>query len=168
MDQAVKVTRGNVVGIGKVKIPRTQEFDYEIPMLSFLVIEEPNGGFVSSCIHFQIDGYGKADDAAVEDMIDSVYNFLKVNFSRLTIDDAWLNLKDLCHTANNTTIELWNAYHDVQLSLAAMGIPTDSIEILKKRIEQLQIRISQLESENVQLKKAVSLIIDYIPFRKAV
>lgn len=164
MNQTVRVSRGKVVGIGKVKIPRTQEFNYEIPMLSFLVIEESDNSFVSSCMHFQIDGYGTADDAAVEDMINNVDYFLNVNFTRLSTDDAWLNLKDLSHV-NDDNKELWNAYRDVQFNLAAMGIPTDSVENLKKRISQMQRRIEQLESENVQLKDKLSLIVDYTPLR---
>jgi hypothetical protein len=166
MNQIVKISRGTVVGIGKVKIPRTQEFNYEIPMLSFLVVEDKNGKFVSSCIHLRIDGYGTADDIAVENMIDNIKYFLNVNFSRLSIDDAWFNLKDLSHTDDNVITELWNAYHDVQFNLAAMGIPTDSVEILKKRINQLQLRIDQLESENTQLKEELSLIVDYTSLRR--
>jgi hypothetical protein len=127
MNRTVSVSRGSVVGIGKVKIPRTQEFNYEIPMLSFLVIEESGNNFVSSCMHLQIDGYGSVDDTAVEDMIDNVNYFLKVNFSKLSIEDAWLNLKDLSYVNDNTK-ELWNAYRDVQFNLAAMGLPTDSKE----------------------------------------
>jgi len=165
MNHVVKVSRGSVVGIGKVKIPRTQEFDYEIPMLSFLVIEEANNNFVSSCIHFQIDGYGATDGTAVDDMIENINYFLKTNFSRLSLEDAWLNLKDLCHTTSDAITELWNAYHDVQINLASMGIPTDSIEVLKKRIAQMQLRINQLESENAYLKEELSLIVDYTPLR---
>ena len=166
MSQTVMVSRGKVVGIGKVKIPRTAEFGYEIPMLSFLVIEEADGGFVSSCMHLQIDGYGLADDAAVENMISSINGLLRSNFSRLSIDDAWQNLKDLSHV-DNDTMELWNAYRDVQFNLAAMGIPTDSAEILKKRIAQMQLRIDQLESENAKLKEDLPLIVEYTPLRAA-
>ena len=90
-------------------------------MLSFLVIEEAKNSFVSSCMHLRIDGYGTADDAAVEDMINNIDYFLKVNFIRLPIDDAWLNLKDLSHV-NDDTNELWNAYRDIQFDIAAMGI----------------------------------------------
>ena len=164
MDQTVKVSRGNVVGIGKVKIPRTYEFNYEIPMLSFLVIEESKDSFVSSCMHLHIDGYGTADDTAVEDMINSITYFLKVNFTRLPVNDAWLNLKDLSHV-DDATKELWDAYRDVQFNLAAKGIPTDSIEVLRKRISQMQHRIEQLKSENAELKDALSLIVDYTPLR---
>jgi len=164
LNQTLRVSRGNVVGIGKVKIPRTQDFDYEIPMLSFLVIEESDNSFVSSCMHLRIDGYGTADDTAVDDMINNIDYFLKANFTRLSPDNAWLNLKDLSHV-NNDTNELWNAYRDVQFDLAAKGMPTDSVEILKKRIAQMQRRIEQLESENVQLKDRLSLIVDYTPLR---
>lgn len=164
MGQTVKVSRGNVVGIGKLKIPRTVDFVHEIPMLSFLVVEDPNGGFVSSCMHLQIDGYGTAEDTAVDSMVNGINAFLKSNFSRLPIGDAWFNLKDLSHV-DAETMELWNAYRDVQFNLASMGIPTDSVESLKKRISQLQHRVDQLESENTQLKGGLSLIVDYTPFR---
>ena len=166
MNQTVEVPRGTVAGIGKVKIPRTAEFDYEIPMLSFLVIKEADGGFVSSCMHLQLDGYGAEDDAAVEDMINNINYFLNANFSRLSAEDAWLNLKELSHVDCDTA-ELWNAYRDVQFDLAAMGIPTDSVENLKKRIAQMRQRIEQLESDNAQLKEKLSLIVDYMPLRGA-
>ena len=165
MNQAVRISRGAVVGIGKVKIPRTLEFNYEIPMLSFLVISETQDSFIASCMHLQIDGYGTAEDVAVYDMIDSINSFLKANFSKLHIEDAWLNLKDLSHVDKDTA-ELWNAYRDVQFDLAARGIPTDSVESLKKRISQLQLRIGQLESENIRLTEALSLIVDYTPLRE--
>ena len=166
MNQTIKVSRGNVVGIGKVKILRSVEFDYEIPMLSFLVIEETENSYISSCMHLQIDGYGAKDDTAVNNMITNINDFLKANFSRLSINDAWHNLKDLSHV-DQDTVELWDAYRDVQFDLAAKGIPTDSVEILKKKITRMQLRIGQLESENTQLKKAYTLppIVDYTPLR---
>jgi len=135
-------------------------------MLSFLVIQEASGGFVSSCMHLRVDGYGAADDVAVDDMIDSINSFLKSNFSRLADEDAWVNLKELSHV-DNDTIELWDAYRDVQFGLAARGIPTDSAESLKKRIDQLRRRIEQLESENVRLREELTLIVDYTPLQGA-
>ena len=164
MDQIVRVSRGDVVGIGKLKMPRTSEFNYEIPMLSFLVISENQESYIASCMHLHIDGYGAADDAAVDDMIDNINGFLKTNFSKLSLGDAWLNLKDLSHI-NENTIELWNAYRDIQFNLASRGLPSDSAESLRKRISQLQLRIEQLEAENAQLKQELSLIVDYTPLR---
>ena len=164
MNRTVKVSRGTVVGIGKIKIPRTVEFNYEMPMLSFLVIEEAKDSFISSCMHLQIDGYGVKDDVAVGDMITSIEYFLKTNFSRLSSEDAWNNLKDLCHI-DQDTIELWNAYRDVQFDLASLGIPTDSVDSLKKKIDQMQRRIEQLEAKNAELLKELSLIVEYTPLR---
>ena len=165
MNNTIKVSRGDVVGIGKVKIPRTMEFNYEIPMLAFLVIGETQTSFISSCMHLRIDGYGSADDDAVSNMINNISDFLKTNFLRLSPDEAWINLKDLSHV-DDDVIELWNAYRDVQFDLAAKGIPTDSADSLRKRITQLQRRIEQLESENALLKKELTLIVDYTPLRE--
>lgn len=158
MNQAIKVSRGTVIGIGKVKTLKSRGFIYEIPLLSFLVINEAQNNFISSCMHLHIDGYGTVEDAAVNDMIDNINYFLKANFSKLSTEDAWLNLKDLSHI-DEATKELWDAYRDVQFDLAAEGIPTDSVESLRKRI-------SQLEAENTQLKEELSLIVDYTPLQK--
>jgi len=166
MTQTIKISRGTVVGIGKVKIPRTRALDYEIPMLSFLVLNDDQDSFVASCMHVRMDGYGTTEDAAVFDMIDNVNYLLKSNFEKLSVEDAWFNLKDLSHIDERST-ELWNAYHDIQLNLASKGVSTDSVENLQKRIDQLQLRIKQLESENVQLKEELSLIVDYIPLETA-
>jgi hypothetical protein len=164
MTQMVKVSRGTVVGIGKLKIPRTPEFNYEIPMLSFLVINENQDNYVASCMHLRVDGYGKKEDLAVNDMIENISFFLKANFSKVSIEDAWFNLKDVSRI-DDTTKELWDAYRDVQFDLASIGITTDSVAILKKRIEQLQFRIKQLEKENALLKE--DIIVDYTPLRTA-
>jgi hypothetical protein len=165
----VTTSRGEVVGIGKIKIPRTSEFDYEIPMLSFIVIKESAKSFVATCMHLQLDGYGAADDLAVGNMADRIRYFLRENFQALNPVEAWANLKDLSHV--DETSELWNAYRDVQFELAQYGIPTDSIGVLKRKISQLQTRIDQLATKNDQLVKELEkvreLYVDYIPVRKA-
>jgi cell fate (sporulation/competence/biofilm development) regulator YlbF (YheA/YmcA/DUF963 family) len=166
----VSVARGDVVGIGKIKIPRTREFNYEIPMLSFIVIEDKKGSFVSTCIHLQMDGYGSAPDLAVDDMGECIYHFLRQNFDKLSREDAWFNLKDLFHADDNMS-ELWDAYRDVQLDLATNDISTDNVANLKRKIMQLQRRINELESKNAQLEKKISdvreLIVDYISVQAA-
>ena len=163
--EIIKVSRGEVEGIGKLKIPRTADFNYEIPMLSFLVIKEKEGEFVSSCIHLQVDGYGTADDSAIADMIINIEYFLKANFSRLSKQDAWLNLIDLSFV-DKDNMETWNAYRNVQFRLAALGIPTDNVENLRKKIDQMQRRIEQLEKENEKLEQELSLIVEYTPLRE--
>jgi len=187
MNWTVKVSRGDVVGIGKIKVPRTMNFNYEIPMLTCLVIAEPGGGFVSTCLNLHIDGYGKQEKAAVDDMLENIDYFLTSNFSRLPINDAWLNLRDLGHFEQDD-LELWNAYRDVQFSLASAGISMDSVPTLRERIALLQIemtndhlkkdvktlnnivsslqhRIEQLEAENTELKKTNFMLMYYTSLR---
>jgi hypothetical protein len=120
MDQ-IRVSRGNVAGIGKVKIPRTAVFNYEIPVLFFLVTEEEDGEFASACLHLRLDGYGKTAIEAIDDMRERIDYFLEVNFSKLSKADAYLNLKELSHV-EQYTMELWNAYSDAQFDLAARDI----------------------------------------------
>jgi len=157
---------GDVVGIGKLKIPRTLEFNHEIPMLSFIVVKKTDSKYVSTCLHLLVDGYGNAIDVAVNDMINAIESFLRSNFEHLSVDEAWFNLKDLAH-ADEFSAPLWNVYRDFQFDLAANGEATDTVDALKKRIRQLNKRIEQLEQENEELKKSLAdakedFIIDFI------
>jgi hypothetical protein len=120
MNQTVEVSRGTVVGIGKVKIPRTRELDREIQLLSFLYIKESDTSFITTCIHLRIDGYGKTLEEAERDMVQSIYYFLCQNFKELSPEDAWDNLYDY-YKADEWSNELWNAYHKVQILLSMCG-----------------------------------------------
>ena len=166
------VLKGQIIGVGKLKVPRTLEFNYEIPMLSFIVIKKPDGKYASTCLHLLVDGYGTAVDIAVNDMIDAIESFLRSTFDNLPIDDAWNTIKDLSHSDEHTS-PLWNAYRDFHFDLAAAGNVTDSIEALKKRIRQLSKRIEQLEHENQVLKKSMAeakedFIIDFIEKKEGI
>jgi len=155
MNQTVKISRGNIVGIGKVKIPRTQELDYEIQLLSFLDIQESETSFISTCIHLRIDGYGKTIEEAEADMVESVYYFLCQNFQKLAFEDAWDNLRGLIKS-DDWSNELWDAYHEVQILLSQRGISTDNIANLSSRLEQLAKRVEELEAlvKNMDQEKA--------------
>ena len=120
VDQPIRVSRGEVLGIGKFKIPRTDKFDYEIPLLSFLSIKEAEDSFISTCIHLHIDGYGKTEEAADKDMMKNASFFLSQNFSKLSYEDAWDNLRDL-FKSDDWSNELWTAYHEVQIQLSIAG-----------------------------------------------
>jgi len=120
LDQPIMVSRGEVVGIGKFKIPRTEEFDYEIQLLSFVSIKEAEDSFISTCIHLHIDGYGKTEDEADRNMMKNASFFLSQNFSKLSIKDAWDNLRDL-FKSDDWSNELWTAYHEVQIQLSIQG-----------------------------------------------
>jgi len=171
-EQPIVVSRGNVVGIGKVKIPRTHELDYEIQMLSFLVIKESETSFISTCIHLRVDGYGKTVQDANKDMVENIYFLLCQNFAKLSFDDAWDNLRDL-YKADDWSNELWDAYHEVQIRLSIQGRPTDNILSLLTRLVQLTGRVKQLESQEAHAvageisKLADDLIVDYTSLDEA-
>jgi hypothetical protein len=159
MNQTVEVSRGTVVGIGKVKVPRSQELDQEIQLLSFLDIRESDTSFISTCIHLRIDGYGKTPAEAERDMVQSIYYFLCQNFQKLSPEDAWDNLFDY-FAADDWSNELWNAYHKVQILLSMRGVSTDNSANLSKRIEQLDKRVKKLESKvkNMELEAARAML----------
>jgi len=140
MSQAIGIDRGNVVGFGKIKIPKTQEFDHEIPLLTFLDIQETETSFVSTCIHLRIDGYGNTIEKAEEDMVDNVFYFLRENFQKLSLEDAWDNFLDLvkCDDWSN---ELWDAYHKVQIQLSMQRKSTDNPEENLDRYNYLMKRM---------------------------
>jgi len=163
-DRKVKpviVTRGEVMGIGKAKFPRKDAFNYEIPIFSFVVIKEPDGGFVASCIHLHIDGYGTTEEAAMDDMLDTIDTFLWSNFEKLESANAWDNLIELSKIDEDTK-ELWDAYRHVQFRLAERNISAeDEVEHLKKRIGHLQQQKEMLEKEmERQGKHAAEPVID--------
>jgi hypothetical protein len=161
MEEQIKTHRGEVLGIGKLKVPRGPDFDFIIPMLSFLVIKEFEGGYVSTCIHLQIDGYGKTEQDAILDMLDSVTLFLRENFTNPRCKDAaWIRLEELLHESTHEETELWDAYHRVQVRLSILGISTDSTEELWDWIKQLQNRVERLEDDAARkIEKEINTLI---------
>jgi len=165
MNRTVKVSRGTVVGIGKVKIPRTQEFDYEIQLLSFIDIQESETSFIASCIHLRMDGYGKTIEEAEEDMVENVYYLLCENFKKLSYEDAWDNLFDF-YKSDERSNELWDAYHEVQIHLSMKGIPTDNITSLSNRLKELEKRIKEWETRVKDMELEQSRIVFANEIRK--
>jgi len=164
--QPIRVSRGEVVGIGKFKIPRTKEFDYEIQLLAFLSIREAENSYISTCIHLRIDGYGKTEDEADRNMMKNAFFFLSQNFSKLSIEDAWDNLRDL-FKSNVWSNELWNAYHEVQIQLSIQGeqMMDPAAELfprflqlirLEKKEEELKSWESELEKIRIGLENRES------------
>jgi len=154
MEHDIRISRGKVIGLGRVKIPRTETFNHEIQLLSFLDIQESVASFIATCIHLRIDGYGKTAEEAEEDMVENVYYFLSKNFSELSINDAWDNLRDL-FKSDEWSNELWDAYHEVQIQLSMQGIPTDNTAEVLERLKQISIRVKEWEMrvKNMELEK---------------
>ena len=134
MNQTVNVSRGVVVGVGKIKIFPSNVLPYEIPMLSFLVVKEEENIYSSICIHLHIDGDGSSPEEARENMKDNILDFLHENFK----DDrangpAWDYLCELFLIDSNTK-ELWDAYRTSQINYSRGGIKTDiTADLLDKK-----------------------------------
>jgi hypothetical protein len=116
MDKGKVITsRGEVVGIGKIKVFPSSNLPYEIPMLSFLVVKELENMYSSICIHLRIDGDGASPEEARESMKDRILDFLHENFTPdRALGPAWDYLKSL-FLLDDTTRELWDAYRSLQV-----------------------------------------------------
>jgi len=123
MNQTVKVSRGIVVGIGTLKVFPSNTFPYEIPMLSFLVVQEQENTYSSICMHLHIDGDGASPEEARESMKDRILEFLDENFKGNRANGpAWDYLNELFQI-DDTTRELWDAYHSSQRNSVVKNLP---------------------------------------------
>ncbi len=155
MDNVV-ISRGEVVGIGKIKIFPSNNLPYEIPMLSFLVVKEQENVYSSICIHLRIDGDGASPEEARENMKDHILDFLQINFTgERAQGPAWEHLKEL-FLLDNTTHELWDAYRTLQVKFSQDGINTDITADLLERIENLQNQINKLVTVKEKLEKKLA------------
>jgi hypothetical protein len=190
-DSKLESNRGRIIGIGRVKIPKRNDFNYEIPLLSFVVIEKNDGGYVSSCIHLQIDGYGQTDEDAQNDMIDNILYYLDVNFNDENYKDCcWANLLDLFE-ASESSSALWDKYHAFQVMLAEKGQASDQysplqllrellvkLEELGEKIRELETRVANLEDKrackgskfiaSLKGEEKMLFIVQYIPVPRGV
>jgi len=144
----LKTNRGEVMGFGRVKVPRMPKlgFDYEIPLLSFITIKG-EGRYIATCIHLQLDGYGKDMQGACNDMVSNILYYLRENFKYPEcVDDAWENMYGLS-LSNPDTGVLWDKYHALQYGFAKKGIATDRDEEANRKIKELQEEVYRLESE---------------------
>jgi hypothetical protein len=144
MKNNVAINRGEVVGIGKLKVFPSQIFSYEIPMLSFIVVKEAPDSYVATCIQLQLDGYGYNPERASEDMRKNCISFLSDNFNDVRAKDkAWDNLHSLFSGPVN---EMWDAYRAVQLNLAESGVSTDAVGWFIDRIADLEKQVATLKA----------------------
>jgi hypothetical protein len=139
--------RGRVIGFGRVKFPKMPkvDFDLEVPLLSFVVIEAEYGReYVATCIHLQMDGYGISRERAVDDMISNIWSFLYRNFkNKEHRNEAWDCLYELSKS-NPRTNSLWDKYHALQYHFAKRGEPDHYTELVEK-INSLKNRVRELE-----------------------
>jgi hypothetical protein len=152
----VTTSRGEVVGIGKIKVFPSNNLPYEIPMLSFLVVKEQENVYSSICIHLHIDGDGASPEEARENMKDHILDFLHTNFTKERAKGAaWDYLKKL-FLLDETTQELWDAYRTLQVKFSQDGIQTDITAEMLDRIENLQNQINKLNTVKEKLEKKLA------------
>ena len=107
--EKVMTSRGEVVDTGEIIVYKSDEFPFEVPRLSFIIIKEDENTYASTCIDLHIDGDGTTPDEAVENMGENVFEFLRVNFANNRGDGpAWDYLKELAEIDENTK-ETWDA-----------------------------------------------------------
>jgi len=156
VNRIVRISRGNVVGIGKLKVFPSNTLPYEIPMLSFLVVQEQENTYSSICIHLHIDGDGASPEEARENMKDHIIEFLYENFKGNRAEGpAWDHLKEL-FKIDDTTRELWDAYRTSQIKYSQDGIQTDITSELLDRIERLHNQISRLMTIKEKMEKRLA------------
>jgi len=152
LGKEIKFTRGNVVGIGKVKIPLLPMFCYNIKWLSFLDVQKSENSFVSICVNLRIDGYGETREEAENDMFDSVIYFLYQNFSKLSLNDAWENLNGL-YKPNDRSKKLWDVYHEAQ------GQIINEIELMDFECQASEEETYEADSETGETQVGLADII---------
>jgi len=156
MNRSVEISRGIVVGIGKLKVFPSYNFPYEIPMLSFLVVQEQENTYSSICMHLHIDGDGSSPEEARENMKDHILEFLDENFKDNRADGpAWDHLNELFQI-DDTTCDLWNAYRTSQIKCSQNGIQTDITAELLDKIEKLQNQINRLTNVKEKIERKLS------------
>jgi len=167
--EELMTSRGQVIGLGRVKIPRMPKlgFDCEIPLLSFIVIQrEDETEHIATCIHLHIDGYGKTMDDAINDMVGNVWYFLHENFkSEECRDSAWDNLLEL-FKSNPQSDVLWDKYHALQVLLARDGRSADRYSKLYKEIQSLKAKVRELEARILANKSSISEIMPPVAVEK--
>jgi hypothetical protein len=138
------------MSIGYVKIHKAPEqgFDYEVPLLYSIGIKRNDDrGYIATCIHLQIDGYGDTLQEASNDMAHNARSYLFENFRCAeNKDDAWENLNELFKSNQEMGI-WWEKFREMQISLAKMGIPADPYSEVYQKVRSLECKAQKSEVE---------------------
>jgi len=152
----LQTEHGTIFRIGRVKVPKIPgQFDYEIPVLCFVVIERPldnvngegNSKYIATCINLQIDGYGNTPEEAQNEMAASVGEYIYSQFGSNPDNPeiAWNNIFSLWRSNEESSI-LWDKFNVVQIELAKKGKSTDG------RYDTLKMKFNELKKELRSLK----------------
>jgi len=155
----LRTSRGQVIGFGRVKIPKMPVigFNFEIPLLSFVITKRDDGRHIATCIHLQIDGYGKSMLDARNDMIGNIWDYLRETFNN-DEKSAWDNITDLLMSNTRSSI-LWDKYHIMQIEDAKKGLP-DHYSRLYENIKSLENKVNELEAELDKKEEYISAFLN--------
>ena len=152
----IETSRGNVVAIGELYIIKSVDFPYEIPRLSFIIMNDAKNSFVSTCIDFYIDGDGATLDEAKNNMCNNIYDFLLANFSNMRQDGpAWSHLESLV-VIDEASTELWNAFTMFRYALARQGKKTDISPELYEFMLSFKEKIDTLSKHDMEKENLIS------------
>jgi len=151
-------SRGEVVAIGEFKIRNSEEFPYEIPRFSYIIVKEAENTYASTCIDLHIDGDGATPDEAEANMGENVYDFLCVNFAKDRGNGpAWDYLKEL-YVIDENSKESWDVFSRYKLDLAKEGIKTDVACELMERVFSLKEEIDSLAKLNTTKEEELKVL----------
>jgi len=144
--------RGLAIGFGRVKIPKIPaiNFDLEVPLFSFVVIERDDDRlkYIASCIHLPVDGYGNSVEDAKLDMAMNISFLLHENFKDADCrKNIWETVYMFSKSNPNSSV-LWDKYHALQCLCAKNGESTDThYTKLQEKIVELEDKVKELEKE---------------------
>lgn len=160
MKEGIKVSTGDVVAIGELKVFATEKFPYNIPDFSFLVSKSDDGLYTATCFDLLISVTAGDEMIAVGAMRQGCAEFLTRLFGDKRCD-AWAQLHELL--SSGVVQEFVDAYKHIRLNLAECGIDVNA-----GREKYLLDKISQIEKELSELKgKGQGIDVDVVNYEKA-
>lgn len=159
MKENIEIPTGKVVGIGKIKVFATDDFQKEIPTLSFIVAES-KGRYTGTCIPLCIDCSADSLKEVCDKLRSLCESFLSDLF-KYNPDNAWNQLHDLFNS--EASEDFRKAYYDVQLNLGERGISyTSGMEdYLLNKLKQAKEELEMYKNGKNQTIKA-----DVVSFAK--
>lgn len=164
--EKVMTLRGEAVAIGEFKIRNSEEFPYEVPRLSYIIIHDSKTTYVSTCIDLHIDGDGGTPEEAEANMGKNVFEFLCANFAKnRSKGRAWDFLKELM-TINDNSKQLWNAYSYCKIELGRGGLKTDLASDLIDRVTVLKSEIERLTKLDTNKQNTIRQLLAWLSKQK--
>ena len=144
METKITIPTGTVTAIGKFKVFKTEKFNYNIPVLVFIVAKKDDI-YTASCLHLLLDASGKTENEAISRLQQVCGDYLSSIFKKDS-KLAWDILEELF--TSDCATEFWNGYERFKLYLSAKNVSMESNmeKYLLKRIQNLMEKIKKWNS----------------------